>query len=48
MAASGSSWGHGQDALVYVYDPAADQVSVVTIHDSRSARAATYVPPSSK
>ena len=33
--------------LVYVYDPAADQVSVVTIQDSRSARAATYGPPSS-
>jgi len=27
--------------LVYVYDGAADQVSVVTVQDSRSARAAT-------
>jgi hypothetical protein len=27
--------------IVYVYDEAADQVSVVTIQDSRSARAAT-------
>ena len=27
--------------LVYVYDAAADQVSVITIQDSRSARAAT-------
>jgi len=27
--------------LVYVYDGAADQVSVVTVQDSRSARSAT-------
>jgi hypothetical protein len=27
--------------LVYVYDSALDQVAVVTIQDSRSARAAT-------
>jgi hypothetical protein len=33
--------------LVYTYDGAADQVSVVTIQDSRSARAATSEPPAS-
>ena len=27
--------------LVYIYDAAADQVSVITVQDSRSARAAT-------